>query len=180
MPIDEWLDGNAKFMAVYSLCPHRRDFFNSIMGSAVRQDPVRNALMFMVNAWDPEHARDRMAGGLTRGPWRGLKQHYSPEDKKNSETCRLCDFCMNQQGTVYAWLGWNATTGRREHQILEEVLHKRGTFEDVPSRALTHDKNDPSTEFYTMCNTIVTDPKSGKVPFYSHTLGRRNCSYRLR
>ena len=94
--------------------------------------------------------------------FQALATYYTKEERTGT-------WCMRQMGTIYSFLGWNATS--REHtQLLDERLHRRGTFPDVPRRALLENK------FWTMCNMIVVEPESGVVPFYSHMLKRANCS----
>ena len=65
-------------------------------------------------------------------------------------------------------LGW-MSVNHQSTQLLDERVHFRGTFTDVPSRALEENK------WYILC-AIVVDNETGLVPFYSHILGRNNCS----
>jgi len=149
MPFKAWLREDVSFVAPMSACKYKRDFFNSLLGASPGHNAIRFALERMVRDWD----------GHT---FLGLKTYYTQKEKHNT-------FCHNQMGTIYSFLGWNATN--REHtQMLDERIHFKNTFNDVPRRSLLENK------WYTLCNTIVVDPESGLVPFYSHMLERANCT----
>lgn len=150
LPFNEWLREDVSFVAPMSVCKHKRDLFNSFLGASPGHNATRLALERMVRDWD----------GHT---FRALATHYS-KDELNDDP-----FCYRQMGTIYSFLGWNATN-REDTQLLDERIHFENTFKDVPRRALLKDR------WYTLCNTIVVDPESGVVPFYSHMLKRANCS----
>ena len=143
LPFREWLDYNADFVAPLSACKHKRDFFNSLLGSTKKHPATLLSLQYIVQDWD----------GTS---WKDYYTHYSPDEKK-------IPFCLNQMGTIYTYKGWKQTDGRHT-QLLDERVHFRETFKNVPARALKDNK------WYTMCNAIVVDPKTNLVPFYSHML----------
>ena len=143
LPFGEWLDYNADFVAPLSACKHKRDFSNSLLGSTKKHPATLLSLQYIVQDWD----------GTS---WKDYYTHYSPDEKK-------IPFCLNQIGTIYTYKGWKQTDGRHT-QLLDERVHFRETFKNVPARALKDNK------WYTMCNAIVVDPKTNLVPFYSHML----------
>lgn len=143
LPFRQWLDDNADFVAPLSACKHKRDFFNSLLGSTKKHPATLLSLQYIVQDWD----------GTS---WKDYYTHYSPDEKK-------IPFCLNQMGTIYTYKGWKQTDGRHT-QLLDERVHFRETFKNVPARALKDNK------WYTMCNAIVVDPKTNLVPFYSHML----------
>lgn len=148
LPFKAWLREDVSFVAPMSVCKLKRDFFNSLLGASPGHNAMRFALERMLQDWDGKQ-------------FRGLSTYYS--DKKP------VPFCMNQMGTVYAFLGWNETS-KQNTQLLDERMHWRGTFTNVPARTIRDNKR------YTMCNTIVVDPQTNLVPFYSHMLQRANCT----
>lgn len=149
MPLKTWLREDVNFVAPMSACKHKRDIFNSFLGASPGHNATRFALERMVRDWD----------GHT---FQALATHYSKDELSEP-------FCLPQMGTIYSFLGWDATD--QEHtQLLDERIHFKNTFNDVPRRSLLED------QWYTLCNAIVVDPDSGVVPFYSHMLKRANCS----
>lgn len=149
LPFKAWLREDVSVVAPMSACKHKRDLFNSLLGASHGHNATRFALERMVRDWD----------GHT---FQAMATHYNKDELSEP-------FCLPQMGTIYSFLGWNATD--QEHtQLLDERIHFENTFKDVPRRSLLEDK------WYTQCNTIVVDPESGVVPFYSHMLKRDNCS----
>jgi len=148
LPFKAWLREDVSFVAPMSVCKHKRDIFNSLLGASPGHNAIRLALERMVRDWD----------GHT---FRALATHYTEEEKSTK-------WCPLYMGTIYSFLGWNATN--REHtQLLDERIHWQGTFPGVQSRL--HKNGHHSIG----CSTIVVDPSTDQVPFYSHSLKRGNC-----
>lgn len=148
LPFKAWLREDVSFVAPMSVCKLKRDFGPGFFASTRAHPATRLTLERMVRDWD----------GHT---FRALTTHYT-ENEKSMEWCPL------YMGTIYPFLGWNATN-REDTQLLDERIHWRGTFPGVQSRL--HKNGYHSIG----CSAIVVDPSTGQVPFYSHTLKRGNC-----
>ena len=147
LPFREWLRKDVEYVAPTSVCEYKRDFFTSLLGSVPRHQALRFTLEFMVRDWDSDSQR-----------FKGLDTYY--ENPKQ--------WCPNYAGTIFTYLGWNATT-RENTQLLDERIHRDGTFLDVQRRR--HENGYPTIG----CSTIVVDPYTGLVPFYSHSLKKAKC-----
>ena len=86
-----------------SVCEYKQDFFNSLMQFMPTHAALRYTLEFMVRDWNSELKQ-----------FKGLRTYY-PIPKQ---------FCPNFGGTIYSYLGWNATT-RNNTQLLDERIHRK-------------------------------------------------------
>ena len=159
LPLDDWLDPNADFVAPYSYCELKKDFFNSLIGGTRHHNAFKKSLHYLIRDWDQDHKR-----------FTGLLNHYSEEDTKKYP------FCLNKMGTIYTYLGWKDTK-QKNSQLLQEVLdteiNNNTTLEK--RSGIRHIYPNTSSLTLNMCNMIVVEPKSKKPLFYSHTQNRLNC-----
>ena len=156
IPIRDWLDPEASFVATHSVCRLRRALSNSVMASARFHRAHMRILVSMVNDWTPA------TGTFMRLP-NYVQQFMSEED------VHVPEFCNNKFGPVYSYIGLSGDAVMTKLQILEERIHLQGTFPNVLPRELFNLK------WYTKCNMLVVDPSNEKVPFHTHIPGTKSC-----